>query len=987
MTPAITAVLLVLVGPVAFAASSTSGSWPFTDNLVAEYDKSVAQGVHLTTTTMLADPVDKLLTLRMMLYTKAIEFNTTNATRADRDDVRKLYFSQLRSATSKTTLTTWLGLAFQDDGSNLWLYPGNASYYYDSVESYRGVRVVKEMLEDGWGGRQTTECEGNNLAPTFSPTPRPTPLPTSTPTSKPTERTWYKCLYGLHLTEMGTAVYPPVATYTNYEPRTRPWYTEAQTYGADWSSNILTWGADALISGAVPIKNHKGEFLGVLQTAASIATIEAELSKLVPDGSMVYVFQKETGKIMFTSELGQSGSIVGGSYQYNYANMSANNVIRESAQELQRQSAWYSGGNYDDDDATGKYSSAYKMPNVNPFLFDGYWVEVEEINKIGGLHLRTPWMFVVIQTACTESYFFKRAAKAHKKKVTKANSLGDCHMCPLGAKCAGGLSLPYPKKGFWMDASDEAFLADDAMCCTRSFENGGECIVGKNCKGVSEEVADSCFASPRHLEHCNATSLRKMICGPGASGKLCDVCEGPTYYLNEGNCELCSGNITLLYVFIVLLTAVVILAAWIWYRFGAYISANWPLIIAAVFDTGRMKVVFANAQIVGSVSWSTGVSWPKPFSYVSKVFSLFELNVFDVLPLECVGPAYGFYDYVLTQTLFPVLLNAALFLLMEAEMKKNDKRVASQHRDQRKKSFWQKSLGDENFVWGIILLVFYIWLPIGNLALMRIFQCTEFPDGSEYLDADLSIRCKDEHGNFTSAHIAMLTYSCLMLLIYMPGIPALFYILLRNNHDEIMSYDKEQDTQEIPAALAPLKFLFFHYKPENYNAEWKECVRRMALIGGVAVLPSSQKSDNALVGLIMSLFFVVWQRERSPWSNPSTNALEFVFMWIIVFIFMGAYVIIVGQDDSILNPTVVSFLLLVMTIAVIIGAIKQQAVEFQKNRDLLHLKGQIADFREQVVGIAFAKRTMRAFERQRFLNGDWSMVMFFRCFFMFTCCL
>ena len=30
---------------------------------------------------------------------------------------------------------------------------------------------------------------------------------------------------------------------------------------------------------------------------------------------------------------------------------------------------------------------------------------------------------------------------------------------------------------------------------------------------------------------------------------------------------------------------------------------------------------------------------------------------------------------------------------------------------------------------------------------------------------------------------------------------------------------------------------------------------------------------------------------------------------------------------------------------------------------------------------------MRAFERQRFLNGDWSMVMFFRCFFMFTCCL
>lgn len=119
------ALVLLLVASVAHAASSTSGSWPFTDNLIAEYDESVVQGLHLTTTAMLAEPVEKLLTLRLMLYTKAIEFNTTNATRADRDNLRKLLFSQVRSATSKTTLTTWLGLAFQDDGSNMWLYPGN----------------------------------------------------------------------------------------------------------------------------------------------------------------------------------------------------------------------------------------------------------------------------------------------------------------------------------------------------------------------------------------------------------------------------------------------------------------------------------------------------------------------------------------------------------------------------------------------------------------------------------------------------------------------------------------------------------------------------------------------------------------------------------------------------------------------------------------------------------------------------------------------
>ena len=48
-------------------------------------------------------------------------------------------------------------------------------------------------------------------------------------------------------------------------------------------------------------------------------------------------------------------------------------------------------------------------------------------------------------------------------------------------------------------------------------------------------------------------------------------------------------------------------------------------------------------------------------------------------------------------------------------------------------------------------------------------------------------------------------------------------------------------------------------------------------------------------------------------------------------------------------------LLLLISILVIGRAVQQQAVEFRKNRELLLLKSQIADFREQVVGIAFVK--------------------------------
>ena len=274
-------------------------------------------------------------------------------------------------------------------------------------------------------------------------------------------------------------------------------------------------------------------------------------------------------------------------------------------------------------------------------------------------------------------------------------------------------------------------------------------------------------------------------------------------------------------------------------RFGKYISANYPLIFNALFDTGRVKVFFANAQIIGSIAWSTGVSWPKPFSYTSKVMSIFEINLFDIIPFSCLGPGYNFYGSVIASTLIPVLINGSLLLLMAYEMKKHQGRVIPQEQ----KGICARYIGDENFVWFIILMIFYMFLPTGNLALVRVFKCIEFPDGSQWLEADLSIQCNFKNGDFTQGHIAMIVYASLMLLIYGPGIPLLFRTLLRQQHDEIINYDKEQDHMECPKALQPLKFLFFHYKPENYNAEYKECFRRLALMGLVALIPSI-KSDS-----------------------------------------------------------------------------------------------------------------------------------------------
>ena len=54
-------------------------------------------------------------------------------------------------------------------------------------------------------------------------------------------------------------------------------------------------------------------------------------------------------------------------------------------------------------------------------------------------------------------------------------------------------------------------------------------------------------------------------------------------------------------------------------------------------------------------------------------------------------------------------------------------------------------------------------------------------------------------------------------------------------------------------------------------------------------------------------------------------------------------------------------------------ALRQQSIDFKRNKELITLKGEVAAFRQQVVGLAYCRRSMQAHERHRFLFSDWAM--------------
>ena len=150
----------------------------------------------------------------------------------------------------------------------------------------------------------------------------------------------------------------------------------------------------------------------------------------------------------------------------------------------------------------------------------------------------------------------------------------------------------------------------------------------------------------------------------------------------------------------------------------------------------------SNSQIVGSVSWATGVVWPDPFGTLSRIIGTVA-SPFDILPVDCIRDGVNFYSYMYAMTLGPLALVSVLILLSR-------KWFCRKRGDQAPR----KCLTQNHALSGSIVIAF-LFLPCTSLVLFRLFVCTDFANGNSYLDADLRIKCSslDSDGNTDSCTV------------------------------------------------------------------------------------------------------------------------------------------------------------------------------------------------------------------------------------------
>ena len=229
-------------------------------------------------------------------------------------------------------------------------------------------------------------------------------------------------------------------------------------------------------------------------------------------------------------------------------------------------------------------------------------------------------------------------------------------------------------------------------------------------------------------------------------GPLCGVCKNG-FYSNGYVCESCGGTVVSLVVFVVVVV-VLFIAIFLIFKFVERTKIFEA--VSLLVNTAKVKILYVTSQIVGSVSWATGVTWPDPFNSLSRLVGTIA-SPFEVIPVECITNQHNFFGYMLVMTLGPVALALLLLLVSRKQLGGH--------------------LTQSNALAGIIMISFLV-LPSTSLVLFRFFVCTEMRNGEMFLDADLSISCEGE------SYRLELLYTWLMILVYPLGIPSFYFVVL-----------------------------------------------------------------------------------------------------------------------------------------------------------------------------------------------------------------
>jgi hypothetical protein len=662
--------------------------------------------------------------------------------------------------------------------------------------------------------------------------------------------------YGGNSTDPFTGIISgPITDAKEYDPRRRPWYIDSLSRGSVWTDPYLF--ADELtmgITAAQKIITYNGELLGVIGSDCSFATIEAELSRLTSVNDDVFIFIADCeGKLIATSKPGLSLDDNNNPIK---ANSSAEPLVSEVSLMIEQDESEGGLGGWENSNGT-----IFSIGIENKGL---YWVEALELNDEYGLH----WHVVIVELAWCDEGFYP----------------GDfeCKLCPSGADCVGGSSLPFPKKGYWYDSE------------AHNLKNSFYSCPWETCEGFRKASSDDetfnellslCFSKSGQLNNslCNEDSL---MCAEGSTGPMCGSClDGWRYHAAERKCMKCNEKLWLTG-FIIIITVISVAGLIFILRHGYFHipplfhdlcgqeKLHVPLIgMLYHVDSGVLKVIWSTFQIVQSIAFNINVRFPFPYSTVQSFLSFLDL---DYLSVICFNGNYlqevtiiSIIPFFLMITCWIVFILRILYRGIEFGFHSRDMRVLyAQHCH-------------------MSLLLIYIVVPTVVGKQFRALNCQEISSKNSYLRVDTSVDCTSD------SYKSFIILDSFLILIYLM-LSMLFIVLLYRIRDKLKpraaTMELALQLRDRDESLKPIEFLFFDYKPQYWYFEVTDLFRRIVFISVLPLL-SQRNSMKAYIGCTLALFSAIYFRELTPYRVEFINVIAVIAQYVILLDFMAALVL------------------------------------------------------------------------------------------------
>jgi hypothetical protein len=308
----------------------------------------------------------------------------------------------------------------------------------------------------------------------------------------------------------------------------------------------------------------------------------------------------------------------------------------------------------------------------------------------------------------------------------------------------------------------------------------------------------------------------------------------------------------------------------------------------AIRCKSALKINITLWQIISIMPFALNLKFPDAYTAIVTALHAVNIDVSRSSLVSCTGRlSFDAIDSLVLDTTYPVVVAILLWLghLVHLLLKE----TRSSALDAVVKANYHKAF----------LVFTYLILPSTCAKIFQVFSCQDVdPDDDvsgddEYMTVDYSVSCSSSKYHFGFA------WAIASILVYPIGIPAYYFYVLYTSREMIQNRDNltsllpstssdEQSADNVTTHLQSILLLFEAYEPKYWYWEVVETMRRLMLTG-VLVLIAQGSAVQIVVGICLSLFFLVLYDTYPPFADPIVGQVEGVSQRQILSVFFSHY--------------------------------------------------------------------------------------------------